>query len=176
MAELSFDDELKCVQMERIYGRVFNDYTHDKNVINGMIKYLTEAKTRQQKNGKIYFLQHGDASQLNVLWDEGGNYKFIDLDNMNYYPALLDVFHYCCTAGYTLEKIVAFLKEDKAAVEKICERAEIDVRKNYIDELFFGYATHYLRMGICYDDIAFLKSCLKSDEYPKTKELLKGKI
>lgn len=169
---ISFNDESKCIKMDRVKGKVFSDSWHDEIIVEKMIAYLVDAEVIEIHN-EICFLQHGDAQRLNVLWNENDSFTFIDLDNMKYYPPMLDVFHYLNVAGYTLEKILTLMNKNRTNIEKICLKAGIDCEKNYIDELFYRYVKHFANMGGCYENFSFLNR-KNTITYPKTNSLLKS--
>ena len=172
ITNISFIDEMKCIVMSRAFGQCYSDSYHDKIVIKQLIALSTFASIKAGSDGTALFLQHGDANRKNIIWDEDKPI-FIDLDNINYYPPLLDVFHYLCLADYFLEEIVAFLKENEDQVKVIAKRSGIDTEANYIDELLYHYVKYYAEMNCSFEDLAFLKTD-NTKEYPKTNQIIRS--
>lgn len=169
---ITFNDDFKCIVMDRVFGVQHNEAYYHEIVVKKLLELSVNAAIKVNTKGEVLFLQHGDASPNNILWN-GVEFCFIDLDNMNYYPPLLDVFHYFCCASYSLSEIVAILNQSEETVKRICERARINVDKNYLDELFYCYIMHYVKMNCCFEDFKFLTS-KNTVEFPMTNEILRS--
>lgn len=167
---ITFYEKQKCITMDRLNGVCYEDREHDKIIVRDLLSFSTYANMRTTPDGIVKFLQHGDAKRDNIIWN-GDNYEYLDLDNINYYPPLSDVFHYLCVAGYTLNETVSMLKNNMDAVKTVCSRAKID-SDNLIDELLCGYVSHYKRTNCNFEDLRFLR-CSGIKDFPKTNELLK---
>lgn len=168
----SFSARKNLIIMERLLGKHFFDGTHDLVIVRDLLLLACSSPIQKDNNGVVKFLQHGDTNRKNVIWNNN-NYSYIDLDNVGYYPPLLDVFHYLCMSGYSLSEIVSVLNENIKTVETICNRANI-VSDNLLDELFYGYVDHYIRMNACFEDFRFL-TVENTLDYPKTHRLLCSK-
>lgn len=171
-ARTGFDDNKKVVIMDRIIGTVHNDEYFDRAIIKKLLENAINSKVCTGLNGEAKYVQHGDAARLNVIWNDEEDPVFIDLDNIGYYPPLLDVFHYLCMADYSLEQILLLLKENESLVNAICQKCNIAVDNNPIDRLLYGYVKHYTDNGICYEDFAFANEN-NTKEFPLTNSLLK---
>jgi thiamine kinase-like enzyme len=158
--------------MSRVYGVTYQDQRHDSIVIKKLLLMATQAKNKQDKEGNLLYLQHGDANRANIIWTDESNFVFIDLDNISYYHPLLDVFHYLCMAGYDLDGIVDLLNQNHDLLKKVCIKSGINDMDNPLDTLFYRYVLHYLRnVGGCYEDFRFL-TCENTLLYPQTNKLL----
>jgi hypothetical protein len=172
ITNVSFDDNYLCVKMSRVYGVTYHDQCHDAIVIKKLLLMETLSDSKRDKEGNLLFLQHGDANRANIIWTGESDFVFIDLDNISYYPPLLDVFHYLCMAGYDLDGIVDLLNQNHALLKEVCIKSEINYMDNPLDTLFYRYVLHYLRnVGGCYEDFRFL-SRENTLLYPKTNKLL----
>lgn len=142
---LGFYDRKRLIVMNLVSGVVRKDYTHDKILVQEMLKIGAMSDTRTQGD-KTLFLQHGDAKRENVLWNNE-SFCFIDLDNINYLPPMFDVFHYLNNCDYDLMEVMGFLEDNKSAVEKICCKANISIEDNPLDCLFRNYVDQFIGWG-----------------------------
>lgn len=173
VTNMSFDDRRQCVKMSRVYGVTYRERYHDGIVIRQLLYLALTAASKQDAEGNLLYLQHGDANRTNIIWRNMDDFVFIDLDNISYYPPLLDVFHYLCMAGYDLAGIVNLLKENWSLMEQVCIKVGVDCTDNPLDILFFRYVTHYLKnVGGCYEDFQFL-TCENTQDYPETNQILR---
>ena len=168
---ICFFDKIHCIVMDRIIGNICSDYSCDRKLIKKMLEWHITAKTYTTQSGDIMFLQHGDASRRNVLWVQN-NPIFIDLDNIGYYPPLLDVFHYCCSI-FNFNQIISILMENDELIKAICKKSEIDINTNYYDTLLLKYVNHYVKMNACFEDFKFL-TVHNTKDYPKTNLVLQS--
>ena len=142
--------------MQRIHGNHFSDIEHDDLVIRLLFEYAVESPIRSNDNGNCLYLQHGDVKRNNVLWINASNFVFIDIDNISYRPLLFDVLHYCAMAGMNLDEILSILDLHKSSIKKMFFRCDYCFDENYLDFVFYNYVLFFVRLGDCFDDVAFL--------------------
>jgi len=171
VTNVTFIDSLKCIVMDKVQGISYNDLLHDKLIIKKLLELQVASSTIINPNGEVLFLQHGDANRANIIWVDNEPI-FIDLDNIGYYPPLLDIIHYCCSV-YDLLELETSLNENDELVRKICDRVGIETTGNYLDDLFYRYVNHYIKMNCCFEDFKIF-TLDNTKNYPRTNELLQS--
>lgn len=166
-----FEDSRSLIVMERINGKSIYDSEHDEMIVTSLLKFGVSTESRLSEDNEVLFLQHGDAKCSNIIWIND-DYRFIDLDGLDFLPPLFDVFHYL--AGYKLEDVIAILEKNIELVKEICKRANIDVHSNLLDILFSRFVAQYKKWGVCYGDFKFLNIDYTFKYLPQTANQLKS--
>ena len=166
-----FEDSHNMIVMERIKGKPIYDSEHDEIIVTSLLKFGVSSESRLSEDNEVLFLQQGDAKCSNIIWIND-DYRFIDLDNLDFLPPLFDVFHYL--AGYKLEDVIAILEKNMEFIKEICKRANIDVHSNLLDILFSKYVAQYKKWGECYSDFNFLNTDYTYKYLPQTANQLKS--
>ena len=157
--------------MERVNGDQHDDKEHDQLVISKLFEYAIESPMQKSETYEITYLQHGDVKRNNILWTNVNDFVFIDIDNISYRPLLFDVLHYCAMAGMNLDEVLKVLDLHKHSIKKLFLRCDICFGNDYLDLIFYDYTMFFVRLGDCYEDIAFLING-ETDSYPRTEDLL----
>lgn len=160
-----FDDSRRLIIMDFIEGVTYRDRRHDTILVKEMLKYGTSAETIT-KDGKVLFLQHGDAKQDNVIWNNE-SLCFIDVDNVNYLPPLFDVFHYLNNCDYELWEVERTIDDNQTLVSQICEKANIAIDDNPKDSLYSGYVGQFAKWGGYFQGILNFFVLLTTRSTPK---------
>ena len=168
---IGFDDERKTIVMEKVNGVQYDDKEHDQLVVDKLFEYALESPIYKSKSYGITHLQHGDAKRNNVLWINASNFVFIDIDNISYRPLLFDVLHYCAMAGMNLDEILSILDLHKSSIKKMFFRCDYCFDENYLDFIFYNYVLFFVRLGDCFDDVAFLSE-RDISSFPNTNKLI----
>ena len=168
---LSFLEDQKCVMMEKLQAPQIIGDIYDRLIVKKLLTFHADAATQTGSDGEIYFLQHGDAKRANIL-QNGEDFCFVDLDGLQFYPPLFDVFHYLCTAGYDLKTILEILEENRELLAKICETALL-TDPDIFDNLLYRYVDYYVKTDGDFYDFRFLTQ-ENTVAYPKTNSLLQS--
>lgn len=166
-----FEDSRNMIVMERIKGKSIYDSEHDEMIVTSLLKFEISSKSCLSEDNEVLFLQHGDVKCANIIWIND-DYRFIDLDNLDFLPPLFDVFHYL--AGYKLEDVIIILEKNIELIKEICKKADIDLQSNIFDNLFCRYVAQYKKWGCCYSDFDYLNTEYTYRNYPLTANLLKS--
>lgn len=166
-----FDDSRSLIVMERVKGKSIYDSEHDEIIVTSLLKFGVSSESRLSEDNEVLFLQQGDAKCSNIIWIND-DYRFIDLDNLDFLPPLFDVFHYL--AGYKLEDVLVILEKNIDLIKEICKRANIDSHSNLLDILFSKYIAQYRKWGECYGDFNFLNTDYTFKYLPLTANQLRS--
>lgn len=168
---ISFEDKDKCVEIERIYGKVYTDKNHNLLVVELLLDRAINAKIKVDSDNYTYFLQHGDVKPDNIIWENTESLRFIDLDGVDYYPPLFDLLHYLSSVRYSFPEIIEVLNQYEKTIKQICMLARIDTGESMIDMLLYRFLLFYKKLGAFFGDFHFL-TIDNTVNYPKTNTLL----
>ena len=127
-----------------------------------------------------WYVQHGDCKNANIIWNEDNkNFTMIDLEAIDIYPPLYDVFYYLFIAKK--EESISILNSDEfnKKVRGFYSRLTKDVPDNILDITLANYA-YYTSSKVSkgvelyeYDFYLFWRHFDSFDKYPLTQKVLK---
>ena len=145
--ELDFFDDGNVVTAPIIKGNVYKDLSHFDSFLVSLFQLAGEAKTFDKTStidGNEYtlpwYVQHGDCKNGNIIWDNDNSFTMIDLEAINLYPPLYDVFYYLFISkkedSVAILKSEEFLEKVKAFYSKLLN----NVPDNILDITLANYA------------------------------------
>ena len=158
--------------MQNVIGEIFADRKHDKIILDYLFKSAVNL-VPIYINDDIRFIQHGDCKRRNIIWKNGSDFVFIDLDGIRALPCLFDILHYSACVKMTFEDIKKEFCEHYDQLKIIAVKIGMEMGIHFIDKILYDYVLFYKQSGSNFGDFSFL-TIENSAEYFRTNELLKS--
>lgn len=182
---LTFDDDKNLVVAPYIRGMIYKDLSHFDIFLNALFdaakKSAYELITTKILNQEFilpWYVQHGDCKNANIIWDENDKFTLIDLEAIDFYPALYDVFYYLFISKK--EQSIGILKSASFSKEMYdFFKAKLKmVPDNFLDLALASYA-YYTASRLRADSelyefefYLFWRKYDSFDDFPLTKNVL----
>ena len=146
---LTFYNERQLVVAPLINGKIYKDLSHFDIFLNALFEAASKNKHELVKKRVFdqdvlipWYVQHGDCKNANIIWDENDGFTLIDLEAINLYPALYDVFYYLFITKK--EESISVLKSD-VFLKAVCaffKQKMSNVPDNILDLALASYADY----------------------------------
>ncbi len=99
--DLEFRDENLAISAPIIEGTIYKDLSRFDAYLSKLFEYANKSE-RVYKDTTLFgstyslpwYVQHGDCKNGNIVWKDDSSFTMIDLEALDLYPPLYDVFYY----------------------------------------------------------------------------------
>lgn len=181
---LEFVDDRLLVIGPIVEGTIYKDLSHFDAFLDSLFEYADKNDfdfkifNYDDKNINLpWYVQHGDCKNANIVWS-GNKFTLIDLEAIDLYPPLYDVFYYLFITKK--EDSIKVLESQKFqnSVKHFFKMSIKDVPDNILDislACYANYTVSQLKKGMDLYESEFYLFWRKYDsfkKYPLTKRML----
>lgn len=145
--ELEFYDQDKIVITSIVDGTIYKDLSHFDTFLNILFDYSNKADAIEVKTSIFgceyvlpWYVQHGDCKNGNIIWKNNNSFMMIDLEAIDLYPPLYDVFYYLFITKKEDSISILKSKEFNDKVKTFYLKRTKDVPSNILDITLANYA------------------------------------
>ena len=185
--KLEFCDKRMLVIAPMVNGSLIKDQSHFEIFMNKLFEFASKSQYEMKDDAASkttiklpWYVQHGDCKDANIIWDDkSDSFTMIDLEAIDLYPPLYDVFYYLFITKKN--ESISVLNSDKFKKQILGFYTPFldSVPKNIVDITLANYAFYTafkVTRGIElyeYEFYLFWRKYDSFDKYPITQRVLK---
>ena len=172
-----FSKEKNEIVSNFVQGDFFNDALHNSKLLDTLCSCSEESDTICIQN-IVFYVQHGDATGGNLIWQNNDAFLAIDNEQVGLYPAFYDIFHLISITVETPKDFISQCGKTRKFFERFCRKWNLAFNSDLIDS-YVSYFVYFRMRSYPKDRIKnahrpfkFLSQGTSVDLFPKSTKIL----